>query len=168
MKFLPLGILLALCVLLAFGITKKEERTPDSPVLGKPLPEVVIDGESLQKIVAGHVAVVNVFASWCLPCALEQPSLVQLKTKNLAPIIGIAWKNKPEDVANWLHAHGNPYTHLLLDEKGAATLPLALTGVPETFIVDKNGTVAYHTSQPLTPERLAQEIIPLLERLQKP
>ncbi len=168
MKYTPLIILVALCILLAFGMTRKHGVQPESPLVGKDIPEVVLHAESLQKIISGRVTIVNVFASWCAPCALELPELLQLKEKNIAPIIGIAWKNKADDVNKWLRERGNPYTHILLDEKGDATLSLSLTGVPETFVVGKDGMVAYHTTQPITHKRLTEEIIPLVERLQKP
>lgn len=166
MKYLPLVLLLALCTMLAFSMTREQKTQPQSPLIGKALPEVVIAGESLNAIASGQVRIINFFASWCLPCAVEHPALMQLQAKNIAPILGVAWKNKAEDVEGWLNKRGNPYTHLLLDVKGEATLPLALTGVPETFIIDKNNVIAYHTSQPITEETISKEIIPLVERLQ--
>lgn len=168
MKYMPFLLLVMLCVFLAFGMTRKQPLQSSSPLLGKSFPDITLQEESLQKLISGHVVVINIFASWCAPCALEQPEMVDLKRKNIAPIIGIAWKNKPEDVVQWLQKHGNPFTHLLFDEKGDITFALSLTGVPETFVVDKNGIVAYHTTQPITHERLTEEIIPLLERLQAP
>ncbi|MDX2074506.1 MAG: redoxin domain-containing protein [Alphaproteobacteria bacterium] len=167
MKLLPLGILLAICALLAFGMMRKNDAPPDSPLIGKAFPALALEGRSLQELSARQVTIINIFASWCAPCALEQPTLLRFKEKNIAPTIGIAWKNKPGDVAQWLQEHGNPYTHLLHDEKGDITVPLSLTGVPETFIIDKGGVVRYHTSQPITDEHMAQEIIPLVERLQQ-
>lgn len=167
MRFLPLALLAALCALLAFGMMRDRTAPPTSPMVGKKLPEVMLGGKSLQQSVDGRVAIINLFASWCAPCALEHPALMRIKEKNIAPIIGIAWKNKPEDVMKWLNRRGIPYKAILMDEQGAATLPLALTGVPETFVVGKGGVIAYHTSQPLSDAVVVQEIIPLVERLQQ-
>lgn len=165
--FLPLVILLALCAALALGLKRERDSEPASPMVGKPFPALTLRGEALDVAAHGEVTFVNFFASWCMPCALEQSSLKKLAKENVVPMIGIAWKNKPEDAQTWLTSYGNPYGRLFNDENGDATVPLGLTGVPETFIVDKKGVIAYHTKQPLSKEILREEIMPLIERLKK-
>lgn len=162
-RFVPLGIFAAVCVVLAVGFLKKESAS--APIAeGREFPALALAEELSRK----EVKIVNIFASWCLPCAVEQPALMALKATNLAPIYGIAWKNKPPELEKWLAETGNPYTQIWRDEAGEVTIPLGLTGVPETFIVDKEGIIAYHTKQPISQEMLSMEIIPLLERLQQP
>lgn len=162
--FFPLVLFAMVFALLAVGMTHKREA-PVSPMIGKKFPVLEIEGERLDLFPLPRVAMVNVFASWCMPCKIEQPELMKLKEKNLFPVIGIAWKNKKEDAEKWLQSQGNPYSMLVLDEKGESTVALALTGVPETFLVDKQGNIAYHTKQPVTEEMMNREIIPLAERL---
>ena len=155
MKYLPLIVLLLLCGFFALSLAgEKHQAASPSPLVGKQMPPVVT-------LPAGKLAMVNVFASWCAPCALEHPQLMELSKR--LPIHGIAWKNKKADVEKWLGAHGNPYRDLRIDEKGETTIPLALTGVPESFIVDENGIVIYHTRAPLTPDLIASDIEPLLK-----
>jgi len=164
-RFAPLVFFVVLCGLLALAVTHKPAREMVSPMVGKAFPPLVIAGQDVT--LPPEVTMVNVFASWCLPCVAEHPALMALSEEQLLPVIGIAWKNKAVEVDRWLAERGNPYTQLVRDERGEATIKLALTGVPETFIVDKKGVVAYHTSQPITPEVLAGEIIPLVERLKR-
>ncbi len=164
MKFAPLIALFLICALLAYGLVGKSSTPTPSPLIGKPLPAFTVGDRNLDDLLDGHTVVLNVFASWCAPCALEHPQLMTLKAQ--VPIIGIAWKNKPGEVTAWLTRHGNPYASLLMDEIGESTMPLGLTGVPETFVIAPDGIVAYHTAQPITAELLASDILPLIERLE--
>ncbi len=164
---LPLLVFLLICAPLLFTIVKPERNAENSPLIGKELPDINVDSQALRSLTAGKITVINIFASWCLPCAVEHGEFMKLKALGLANIIGIAWKNKPEDARQWLAARGNPYHNLLFDEKGNITVALALTGVPETFIVDSSGLVVYHSRKPVTADILNEEIIPLLERLRQ-
>ncbi|OYV48010.1 MAG: hypothetical protein B7X10_03725, partial [Burkholderiales bacterium 21-58-4] len=96
----------------------------------------------------GKVALLNVFASWCVPCASEQPALVRLAQTGKILIYGLAWKDQPQKVAEYLRKNGNPYRSVGLDAYGQTTIPLALTGVPETFVIDKTGRVYYQYDMP--------------------
>ena len=166
MKYIPLIAFAALCIMLAFAVMRPKESPPASALVGKPFPSLTLENKEITTLLSRRVMMVNLFASWCAPCAVEQPMLMKIHKQNILPILGIAWKNKPHDVAIWLAKYGNPYTHLLFDAQGTSTLPLAMTGIPETFIVDKKGMIAYHTRTPITDKMLAEEIIPLVERLE--
>jgi cytochrome c biogenesis protein CcmG/thiol:disulfide interchange protein DsbE len=165
--YLPLLLFAALCVVMVFGIRNVRENEPASPMIGKKFPALTLSKEMIDIAASHEVTLVNFFASWCLPCGIEHPALLALSKKNVLPMIGIAWKNKPEDVKLWLANRKNPYVQIFNDAAGDSTVPLGLTGVPETFIVGKDGVIAYHTKQPLSEEIVRTEILPLVERLKK-
>ncbi len=105
----------------------------------------------------------NFFASWCLPCRAEHPYLMKLRAMSAMTSIGIAYKNKPEDAANFLKELGNPFQDIGLDEEGRAAISFGVTGVPETFLIDPNGIIRYHLPGPLSEETIESEILPLLQ-----
>jgi cytochrome c biogenesis protein CcmG/thiol:disulfide interchange protein DsbE len=114
----------------------------------------------------GKVVVLNMFASWCRPCLAEQGMLLTLAKSHKTTLYGIAWKDKPTAIRAYLREHGNPFTQVGVDEKGSVTVALGLTGVPETFVIDKRGYVVKHYISALTPELLNDELLPLLDRLE--
>jgi cytochrome c biogenesis protein CcmG/thiol:disulfide interchange protein DsbE len=117
----------------------------------------------------GHVSLVNIFASWCAPCHEEHRLLLDLATdKTLAAkgvqVIGVAQKDKPENVRKFLGDDGNPYAKLGLDPDGRAGIDWGVYGVPETFIVKGDGTIAFKFVGPMTPETLASVVRPEIEK----
>jgi cytochrome c biogenesis protein CcmG, thiol:disulfide interchange protein DsbE len=110
---------------------------------------------------------VNVFASWCTACRLEHPVFLRLKTEGDVPIHGINYKDRPDDAAAWLDELGDPYTRTGADRDGRVAIDWGVYGVPETFIVDRDGKIAFKQVGPVTPEVYAQTIAPLLERLRR-
>ena len=119
--------------------------SPDA-LVGQPLPASLVrtlDQDApirLTSAVKGP-AIVNVFASWCVPCRVEQPLLLKLKADGV-PIVGVAWKDKPADTRGFLSENGDPFAVVVSDTSGRAGIDLGITGVPETFLVDANGKVA--------------------------
>lgn len=143
------GIVALGAALLAHGADP--HVSPDA-LVGQPLPasEVsTLDGDApvrLTSTVKGRPAIVNVFASWCVPCRVEQPILLKLKADGV-PVVGVAWKDKPGDTRGYLDANGDPYAVVVSDPSGRAGIDLGITGVPESFLVDANGeVVAKHGS----------------------
>lgn len=142
-----------------------------SALIGKPAPDFTLpaldaNGPALSaKDFAGQVTVVNFFASWCLPCRAEHPLLFALGKDSHVPVIGIAWKDKVSDTAGYIGELGSPYRKIGLDESGRVGIDFGVTGVPETFILDRNGIVRYRLAEPIDPDRLAGEIAPLLKSL---
>jgi len=166
-QFMPLILLALLCLFMAVGIMKgNKKEAAVSPMVGRQFPTMVLGGDNVNQILGHKVMVINLFASWCAPCAVEAPVLMKIAQRNLAPIMGIAWKNTPDDAMKFLGQYGNPYRDIVFDQAGGSTVPLGVSGVPETFIVDRNGTIYYHATQPLSDEMLENEIAPLLEKLQ--
>lgn len=143
-----------------------------SALIGKPVPGFALPpldaaaGTFATQDLAGRVAVINFFASWCLPCKAEHPLLFQLGQDYGVPVYGIAFKDRPADTAAYIKEMGSPYAKIGLDESGRTSLDFGLMGVPETFIVDKAGIVRYRLPMPLDPDRIREEIAPLLKSLQ--
>jgi len=160
----------ALGVLLVLGLTRDPKRIP-SPLIGKSVPSFTlppVQGRTLGLSSAdlkGEVSLVNVFASWCLACRDEHPLLMQLRASNVVPIHGLNYKDKPEDAAQWLATLGDPYTRAGADIDGRVGIEWGVYGVPETFVIDRDGTIAYKHIGPLSAQIVSETILPLIERL---
>jgi cytochrome c biogenesis protein CcmG/thiol:disulfide interchange protein DsbE len=114
---------------------------------------------------AGEVSLVNVFASWCVACKEEHPVFMQIKHAGLVPIHGINYKDRPQDVATWLDELGDPYTRTGADLDGRVSIDWGVYGVPETFVIDRDGHIAYKHIGPITPEVLERKLRPLIAEL---
>jgi cytochrome c biogenesis protein CcmG/thiol:disulfide interchange protein DsbE len=112
----------------------------------------------------GEPALLNIFASWCAACPQEHPVLTRISAEGF-PVYGIAWKDKPQDSRDWLTKWGNPYRATAADENGRTAIDLGVTGVPETFIVDKAGRVRFKQIGPISPEQWEATIKPLMAKL---
>lgn len=152
----PLVVLLALAVLFAtFGLHHDPHVTP-AALVGKRLPERALPGldggppRPLPATVQGPTFI-NAFASWCAPCAVENPALLALQAEG-ARIIGVAYKDDPANTRAFLTRLGNPFTRVLVDEDGRAGVDLGISGVPETFLVNARGVIIAKHVGPLTPQ----------------
>ena len=167
---IPAVIFAALVAFLAVGLTRDPREVP-SPLIGKSAPAFSLATlEAPEKILtlgdmAGKPWVLNVFASWCAPCREEHPLLVDLAKKTPTPIYGLNYKDKAADAERWLGQFGNPYKAVLVDRDGRAGIDYGVYGVPETFVIDRNGTVRYKKVGPLTQEVISGKILPLLKEL---
>jgi len=168
-----LAPLVGFVVLLGFlgvGLGLDPREVP-SPLIGKPAPEfslprldnlaVPLSKQDLE----GKVWVLNVFASWCLPCREEHPLLMDLARRSPVPIVGLNYKDKPGDAIAWLGRYGNPYTATASDLNGLVGIDYGVYGVPETFVIDRNGVVRFKHVGALTPQVLRESIEPLLKEL---
>jgi cytochrome c biogenesis protein CcmG/thiol:disulfide interchange protein DsbE len=115
----------------------------------------------------GEVWVLNVFASWCAPCRAELPVLGELASQGGVRVIGLDYRDTPELGAGFLKRHGNPYAFTLLDPQGRGSLAWGVTGVPETFVIDRRGLVRLRHAGPVTADDLKQRLLPLIERLKR-
>ena len=113
----------------------------------------------------GKVAIVNFHASWCAPCRAEHPILMQLEKRTGVPVYGIAWKDKPADLRAWLAADGNPFSRAGFDGNGRVGIDWGISGVPETFIVDRSGKVVWRFQGALNEPMVAKSLIPVLQGL---
>ncbi len=166
----PLGIFLALVVFLAIGLNLDPREVP-SPLIDKPAPEfsaatLARPGEVIKRDdMLGKVWLLNVWASWCGACRDEHPVLVAFSKQGLVPIYGLNYKDKREDGMGWLKEFGNPYTESLFDPDGRIGIDYGVYGVPETFVIDRNGVIRYKQIGPVTPEVLRDKIEPLVKKL---
>jgi cytochrome c biogenesis protein CcmG/thiol:disulfide interchange protein DsbE len=108
---------------------------------------------------------VNFFASWCVPCRVEQPLRMRIAEEEHLPLYGIAYKDKPENTAAFLKQLGDPYRAVGLDREGRTGIDFGVYGVPETYVIDKTGRIRYRHVGPLTAEVLDQQLLPLVKKL---
>ncbi|CAL4866244.1 Thiol:disulfide interchange protein DsbE [Asticcacaulis sp. MM231] len=157
--FAPLVLFVGLLAVLAYYNFHKKTQYEPREMVGKSVPEVVLndvqDGTpaSLKALVAASdkPVMVNFFASWCAPCISENPQLMGLKAKGVT-IIGIAWKDEPQNTLKFLAQHDNPFVKTLSDPEGKMALAFGNTGVPETYIVMPDGTITDKISGPIVPD----------------
>jgi len=170
--YIPLLVFLVMAVFFAIGLTMNPRDIP-SPLIGKPVPEFSlppVKGRTLGLASAdlrGQVSLVNVFASWCVACREEHPVLMGLRDKGIVPIHGLNYKDKPDDAQAWLDQLGDPYTRTGADISGRVAIDWGVYGVPETFVIDRDGRIVHKHIGAITPEALRDTIMPIINKLQK-
>ena len=168
----PLIVFGALTLLFAIGLGLDPRLVP-SPLIGKPVPQFdlpPVKGRTLGLATAdlmGEVALVNVFASWCTECREEHPLLMRMSRGKRVAIHGLNYKDRPQDAERWLNEFGDPYVRTGADVSGRVGIDWGVYGVPETFVVDREGRIAYKHIGVLTPKVLEETIMPLVERLRQ-
>jgi cytochrome c biogenesis protein CcmG, thiol:disulfide interchange protein DsbE len=171
MRFLlPLGIFVLLVVLLAFGLTQDPKKVP-SPLIDKAAPAFTLPrlanlSETFSpQDMAGKVWVLNVWASWCVSCRAEHEIIKKLSRMQMVDIVGLNYKDEVVDGKRWLQQLGNPYTFSVVDRDGRVGIDWGVYGVPETFIIGKDGLIKYKHIGPVTAQSLQDDIIPRLKAL---
>jgi cytochrome c biogenesis protein CcmG/thiol:disulfide interchange protein DsbE len=171
LKFvIPLALFLMLAGFFAVGLMHDPREVP-SPFIGKPAPAFRLEQLHEPKLaftpedMKGKVWLLNVWASWCVSCRVEHPLLVEMSKRNVVPIVGLNYKDRREDGVQWLSKFGNPYALSAWDLDGKVGIDYGVYGVPETFVVDKHGTIRYKQIGPITPEALEKKIMPLIREL---
>jgi cytochrome c biogenesis protein CcmG/thiol:disulfide interchange protein DsbE len=144
---------------------KFDPRGVPSMLIGKHVPPFTLPGESgfSDADLAGKPILVNFFASWCVPCVEEAQALMGLKQAG-ASLYGIVYKDKPDATAAYLARHGNPYARIGRDDPGRVAIDWGVTGVPETYLIDKHGIVRSRWVGPLTEKTVSAEVQPLLRQ----
>ena len=161
LAFAPLAVFVALLAVLVYYNFHKREKYEPRAMVGHSVPAITLsdleDGSTadLKTLAAAYnkPILVNVFASWCVPCVAENPDLMALKAKGLT-IVGIAWKDDPAATLKFLAAHDDPYAAKLTDPDGKMGLALGISGVPETFIVQPDGTISDKITGPVVPNQV--------------
>ena len=154
-------------------VLRRRPREIPSPLIGKAVPEFALPpvrGRTLGLSSAdlkGELSIVNVFASWCVSCKDEHPLFMQMKRERLVPIHGLNYKDRPEDAQKWLDELGDPYTRTGADIEGRVAIDWGVYGVPETFVVDREGRIAYKHIGPVTPKLVEETLRPLIARLRR-
>lgn len=168
---LPLLIFLTVVGFLAVGLNLDPREVP-SPLVGKPAPVFSLPRlDNPEKTIStkdmlGKVWLFNVWASWCGACRDEHPVLVNLSKSGSVPIYGMNYKDTRPEAQQWLEEGGNPYIASAVDADGRVGIDYGVYGVPETYVIDKAGVIAYKQIGPVTEEVLRNKILPLVKRLQ--
>jgi cytochrome c biogenesis protein CcmG, thiol:disulfide interchange protein DsbE len=166
----PLLVLGVLVAFLGAGL-KLDPREVPSPLIGKPAPGFALArlddaAQTIQREdMLGKVWMLNVWASWCVACREEHPLLVEFSRKKLLPVYGLNYKDQRADGLAWLGQFGNPYDASLFDSDGRVGIDFGVYGVPETFIIDRQGVVRLKHIGPLTPQVIQIEIEPMVRKL---
>jgi cytochrome c biogenesis protein CcmG/thiol:disulfide interchange protein DsbE len=173
-RLAPLLVMLLISMILASGLWRGDsEPFEENTLIGRDIATFRIPALGGNNAMfsprdwRGKVVVLNVFASWCEPCVEEHKLWMKIAKEKKLYLYGLAWKDTPAKVSEWLNKHGNPYQMIGVDEYGASTIALALTGVPETFVLDQNGTIYFHYQMPVTDDVLYNLIVPLVDKLTK-
>lgn len=168
----PLVLFGIVAAYFAVGLTKDPRQLPsallDKPVPKFDLPELKDSKPGLADTdLQNKIVLVNVFASWCVPCRAEHPLLMQMAKDGIVDIYGINWKDRKQDAIAWLDELGDPYGRIGHDYSGRAGIDWGVYGVPETYIIDKAGRIRYKQVGPMFTEKLQSEILPMIEKLKK-
>ena len=176
---LPLALFLALALLFFFRLGAGDPNKLPSALIGQMAPQtdlppvegLVSEGKPLPGLVAaefkGAVTVLNVWASWCIPCRDEAPVLLKLAEDKRVRVVGLNYKDTAENARRFIGRYGNPYAANGADVSGRAGIEWGVYGVPESFVIDRTGTIIYKLVGPLTPENLQSVIRPELEKALK-
>ena len=168
---LPLLCFAAVATWFAFGLGRDPSRIP-SALVGKPAPAIALPPlEGVQRpafaLQPGRVAIVNFFASWCAPCKVEHPTLMRLAAEGRIAVHGISYKDAAADSARFLAQLGNPFETIGWDRDGRAAMEWGVYGVPETFVVGRDGTIRHRHVGALLDDTVARVLVPMVARLER-
>lgn len=168
----PLALFILLGGYFALGLQRDPSRIP-SVLIDKPLPAIdlaAIDGFDQgfsSDDIAGKVALINIFGSWCASCVIEHPMLMEIAKSGEVVLVGVDWKDPKGAGSRWLEKHGNPYDFVGDDAAGRTAIDLGVTGAPETFVIDAAGRIRYKQVGPITPRIWRERLRPLVLQLKK-
>ena len=172
----PLAVFLALTALFLVRLFSGDPSRIPSALIGHPAPAVDLppvaglerDGKAIPGISAaefrGNVTLVNVWASWCIPCHDEAPFLLELAGDTRIRLVGINYKDQPDNARRFLNRYGNPFIASGADQTGRAAIEWGVYGVPETFLVGRDGRVAYKLVGPISAANFEREVKPAIEK----
>ena len=167
---IPLALFLVIAGFLYAGLDLKPREVP-SPLVGKAAPAfelpVLHQPEKLFRPadMKGKPWMLNVWASWCVTCRDEHPVLVALAKQDVIPILGLNYKDPPEDAKRWLKQFGDPYVFSVMDAEGRVGIDYGVYGVPETYVIDGAGVIRFKHIGALTPDIVSGKILPLVKAM---
>ena len=174
MRYLiPLGIFLLLVVFLFIGLRLGDPHELPSALIDKPAPAFRVpqlkapEKQFSSEDMRGKVWLLNVWASWCFECRNEHPWLFEYGKSGVVPIYGLNYKDKREDALAWLGDLGDPYVLSAVDFDGRVGIDYGVYGAPETYVIDKSGTIRYKHVGPLMPDVWSKKILPLVQELNR-
>lgn len=181
LAFLPLVLFMALAgvFLYQLGSGKNASEIPSVLIGSKapslnlpPLEGLVENGQPVPALtdaaIAGKLSLVNVWASWCVPCRQEHPILLELANDPRIELVGINYKDKTPNALTFLGELGNPFTAVGVDPAGQAAIDWGVYGIPETYLVGPDGTILFKQIGPFTPESLREKLLPAIEKAMSP
>jgi cytochrome c biogenesis protein CcmG/thiol:disulfide interchange protein DsbE len=169
---LPVVVFVMVAVGLGIGLTRNPQEIP-SALIGKPVPSFSlppVQGRALglsSTDLKGEVSLVNVFASWCTACRYEHPVFMRIKEDGVVPIHGLNYKDRPDDAAKWLDELGDPYTRTGADLDGRVGIEWGVYGVPETFVISKDGVIVHKHIGPVSTKDLEETILSVIGKLRQ-
>jgi cytochrome c biogenesis protein CcmG/thiol:disulfide interchange protein DsbE len=169
---LPLCGFVLLVAFLAVGL-KRDPREIPSPFIGKPAPTFTLaqlqdPGKTFSpKDMLGKVWLLNVWASWCVSCREEHPVLLEFAKQGVVPIMGLNYKDGRKEGVDALNQMGDPYQLSAFDADGRVGIDYGVYGVPETFVIDKQGVIRYKQIGPITPQAITEKLLPLIKELNR-
>lgn len=167
---LPLALFIIVVAFLAAGLNLNPREVP-SPLVGKSAPafQLPVLHQPQQSFapqsLRGEVWLLNVWASWCVSCRDEHPLLLALAKNDVVKIVGLNFKDKRDEALAWLKRFGDPYAFSIADNDGRTGIDYGVYGVPETYVIDKNGIIRYKHIGPVTQEAIDNTIVPLVKKL---
>ncbi len=169
---LPFLLFIGVGVAFYLGFQRDPRDIPsaliDKPVPTFDLPPLPGRAEGLSSArLTGDVTLVNVFASWCIPCKAEHPVITRLAREQGVTVRAINHKDKAEDALNWLARNGDPYASIGVDLDGRTSIDWGVYGVPESFLIDRQGRIRFKHVGPLTPQVIEEQILPMVKHLRQ-
>jgi cytochrome c biogenesis protein CcmG/thiol:disulfide interchange protein DsbE len=174
---LPLAMFFGLAIMFAFALFTGDPSKLPSALIGRPAPKVdfapleglKVAGQSVPGFTAadlskGDVTIVNFWASWCVPCVQEHPMLIELAKRTGVPIYGVNYKDEADNARRFIGRYGNPYKAVGVDPLGRGAIEWGVYGMPETFVVDGKGRIAYKHVGPISLGSLEERVIPAIEK----
>ena len=177
----PVLVFAGLAAIFMTGLQSGDPSKLPSALIDKPAPAfdlpalegLTIDGAAVpgvtsQSLAQGRITLVNVWASWCGPCREEHPQLMELAKRDDIVLAGLNYKDQRENALRFLNALGNPYSSVGVDANGRAAVDWGVYGVPETFVINGEGTIVYKFTGPISPQALREQVIPAIEKARQP
>lgn len=174
---LPVAMFFGLAIMFAFALFSGDPSKLPSALIGRPAPQVdfapleglksagqPVPGFTAADLATGEVTVVNFWASWCIPCVQEHPMLLELARRTGISILGVNYKDDPSAARHFIGRYANPYKAVGVDPQGRGAIEWGVYGMPESFIVDAKGRIAYKHVGPISKESLEEKVIPAIEK----
>ena len=169
---IPIVIFILLTILFLVGLNKDPQLVP-SPLIDKPVPAFQLPQlDDLQKTLTqddlkGEVVLLNVWGSYCIPCRQEHPLFMELKKKNLVGIYGLNYADDRSEAIRWLHEFGDPFVKSAFDPDSRVSIDFGVYGVPETYVIDRQGIIRYKKVGAINDQLLQDTILPMIAELKK-
>ena len=169
MRFAPLAVFVGLAALLYLGFTLRDPHLLPSALLGKPFPEfdlpLLAGGRGGKEALVGEPRLVNVWATWCPTCLAEHGELLRIRAETGLSIVGVNYKDDPQEARRWLGRHGDPYDFNIVDAEGELGVNLGVYGAPESFLLDSAGVVRHKRVGEINTDVWRREFEPVLRAL---